>query len=769
MRQAFLIILSLFVSSHLNAIENLPDTERLTIEGNLAEKMVEGIDRFLMRKLSTSKKQREKLWDRNYSSKEAYLKSVARNREDFLKIIGAVDTRKSIKALEYVATTEQPAKIARGEQYAVYAVRFPLFDGVFGEGLLLEPEDKPIAQVIALPDADWTPEMLIGLEKGIKSEAQFARRLVEQGCRVLVPVLIDRNDTWSGNPEIRMTNQPHREFIYRMAFEMGRHIIGYEVQKVLAALDWFSNNDEKELPMGVIGYGEGGLLALYSGAADRRIDATLVSGYFQSRQKVWKEPIYRNVWGLLWEFGDAEIASLIAPRTLIIEASRGPLVDGPPPVRNGRSGAAGGRLISPPLESVRDEFNRASQFYKKLEAPEKIKLVLSEDGKGAPGSEPALRSFLAALGYNKPLKPSGTLPADLRNDFDTTKRLHRQFKQLVDFTQKLVRQSEERRKEFWSKADTSSIESWEESLKYYRDYLWDEVIGRFPPPSLPPNPRTRLVYDKPNWRGYEVMLDVWEDVFAYGILLVPKDIKEGERRPVVVCQHGLGGRVQPVVDPDVDSAYHSFGAQLADRGFIVFAPKNPYGPGDNDKFRQLQRKANPIKKSLFSIIVRQHERILQWLAQQSFVDPERIGFYGLSYGGHTAMRVPALVESYALSICSANFNDWIKKITTLDFPSSYMFTREYEMPEFNLGNTFNYFELAGLIAPRPFMVERGHRDGVAPDEWVAYEYAKVRRLYTLLGIEDGTAIEFFDGKHEINGQGTFDFLERHLLWPRKQE
>src|SRR5689334_9552057 len=76
---------------------------------------------------------------------------------------------------------------------------------------------------------------------GVPKEAQFARRLAENGCRVLVPVLIDRKDTWSGNPKLgRMTNQPHREFIYRMAYEMGRHIIGYEVQKVLAAVDWFT-------------------------------------------------------------------------------------------------------------------------------------------------------------------------------------------------------------------------------------------------------------------------------------------------------------------------------------------------------------------------------------------------------------------------------------------------------------------------------------------------------------------------------------------------
>ena len=33
-----------------------------------------------------------------------------------------------------------------------------------------------------------------------------------------------------------------REILYRSAFEMGRHIIGYEVQKVLAGVDWFSKD-----------------------------------------------------------------------------------------------------------------------------------------------------------------------------------------------------------------------------------------------------------------------------------------------------------------------------------------------------------------------------------------------------------------------------------------------------------------------------------------------------------------------------------------------
>ena len=70
------------------------------------------------------------------------------------------------------------------------------------------------------------------------------------------------------------------------------------------------------------------------------------------------------------------------------------------------------------------------------------------------------------------------------------------------------------------------------------------------------------------------------------------------------------------------------------------------------------------------------------------------------------------------------------------------------MPYFDMGSTFNYAELAALMLPRPFMVERGHEDGVAPDEWVAYEYAKVRRLYDQLDLGERTTIEFFNGGHE---------------------
>jgi hypothetical protein len=290
-------------------------------------------------------------------------------------------------------------------------------------------------------------------------------------------------------------------------------------------------------------------------------------------------------------------------------------------------------------------------------------------------------------------------------------------------------------------------------------------VGWFDDPRVPFKPRSRKSYDREKWTGYEVVLDVYPDVIAYGILLLPKDLEPGDKRPVVVCQHGLEGRPQDIVDGD-HRAYHDFAAKLAERGFITFAPQNLYL--FKDRFRTLQRKANPLKKTLFSVIVPQHQQIVDWLSTLPNVDPERIGFYGLSYGGKSAMRIPPLVENYSLSICSADFNEWVWKNASTRARHSYVWTSEYEIFEFDLGSTFNYSEMAALIAPRPFMVERGHFDGVAPDEAVAYEFAKVRHLYNArLGIGDRCELEWFVGPHTINGQGTFRFLHKHLDWPER--
>ena len=753
----------------------LPQTRPLKMEGDLSAQMVSGISRFLDREINAAVKRRPKFWNRDYQSGEAYLKSVENNRKRLQFCIGAVDKLIPFEGLELVSNTTRDSLRYKDNHMEIHLVRWPVFKGVTGEGLLVKPIGPIRARVVAIPDADQTPEQLVGLSPGINPESQFARHLAVAGCQVIVPTLINRNDEFSGADGVGFTNQTHREWVYRQAFEMGRHIIGYEVQKVRAAINWFDKENSKTpspVPIGIAGYNEGGLIAFYTAAIDQRVQATVVSGYFNERNHIWKEPIYRNIFGLLEQFGDAEIASLISPRALIIEHSKIKQIDGPPPTRPGRrGGAAPGRLVTPLTETLGKEFRRAQ----KLATPDtNILLIIDEKAKhpivDGFGGHQAIKSFCNELKIHSKTKPAYPPAPDARFHLKhPLERQRQQVQELVDHTQLLLRFSEYKRTEnFWKTFSYGSSDQWEKQTKDHKERFWTEVIGRFPAANLPINPRSRKIIETAKWTGYEVVLDVWEDVFAWGYLLLPKGIEKGELRPVVVCQHGLEGVPNDTVTRDPKSRafgpYKGFAAELADRGFIIFAPHNPYR--GRDAFRVLQRKANPLGKTLFSIIIPQHNRIIDWLETLPYVDKRRIGFYGLSYGGKTAMRVPALVPRYCLSICSADFNEWIKKNTTVDWRSSYLYTGEYEIFEYNLGHTFNYAEMAALIAPRPFMVERGHKDGVAPDEWVAYEYAKVRRLYAALRIPERTKIEFFQGPHTINGKGTFDFLHRHLNWPK---
>ena len=246
--------------------------------------------------------------------------------------------------------------------------------------MLLRPVGrKPVADVVVIPDADQTPETFAGLTEGTPPESQFPRRLAESGCRVVVPALIDR--TIRSHSERRgRVKLSNREFLHRPAFLMGRTLQGYEIQKVLAIVDWFAK--EKGSSIGIAGWGEGGMLALRAAALDVRVKAVCASGHFGPREDMWKEPLERSVFDFLSLFGDAELAGMIAPRTVVVEAAKGPNVTIAAP------GAAPGRLTTPGLAEVRREYGRARGLVGKAGSPENVRFFASgKDGKGNAGAD----------------------------------------------------------------------------------------------------------------------------------------------------------------------------------------------------------------------------------------------------------------------------------------------------------------------------------------------------------------------------------------------
>lgn len=773
--------------------EVFPGTKRLTWTGDLSVKMLDGAHLFIDKKIRQAAASRDAYWKRDFSSREAYEQSVEPNRQRLMQLIGVQRRNEPLVTyniglreeyprvvMEKIALNIDPILVAETSTYEVYQVRWPVLNRVDGEGLLLQPKSTPKGHVIALPDADQQPEQLAGLTKGIAPASQFARRLAENGYEVLIPVLISRDLLFPGQDK----QQTYREWLYRQSFHMGRHIIGYEVQKIIAAIDWFTQKN-KDAKIGVAGYCEGGMLAMFAAAIDKRVDATLVSGYFNQRLKILDEPIYRNIWGLLAEFGDAELATLIAPRTLVIEHSVVPdIVDQLKTSDAKNLQVEGlpftgykGKLETPAFADLTAEVDRLRKLLKTNFM--QVDLVTGANKSPANfGSDASLQAFVKMLGNAATLQPSGDPPRDNRKSFDQNERQQRQVKQIEDHVQWLVRDSDQERNRFFlhKVMPAFGVRRWS-TMPYhpyysdsafirkaadYRDYFSREVIGRFEEKLLPHNAQTKKIYDKERWTGYEVVLDVYEHLFATGILLIPKDVKAGERRPVVVCQHGRNDVPHKMVEGNF-TAYNNVAAKLADQGFIVYVPQNPYR--GEDRYRWLSRKANTIKKSLFSFIVAQHDQTLKWLATLPFTDKNSIAFYGLSYGGETAMRVPAILEGYCLSICAGDFGDWTRKVTDTHFEGSFMNSLEWEMPYFNMGNTFSYAELAYLIYPRPFMVERGHHDLVQPDEWVSYEYGKVKYFYDQFNAGDKTTLEYFNGGHSMRGEGSFRFLHKHLNWP----
>jgi len=205
---------------------------------------------------------------------------------------------------------------------------------------------------------------------------------------------------------------------------------------ISAAAAWLDADGNSAV--GIFGWGEGGLLALYSAALDPRFEAAGVSGYFRKDRLLWREPLDRNVFDLLRWFGDAEIASLILPRTLLIEAAPGPegVVASP--------GGANGILSSPPSGEVRAEFDRLVALSEGLEPRPRLAFFNSD----RPGGDPVLTAFLDALGVDVKAPDTGQLPTYQRGGWDAAARQAIHHQQIDRYYQWLLRESSHLRRVF---------------------------------------------------------------------------------------------------------------------------------------------------------------------------------------------------------------------------------------------------------------------------------------------------------------------------------
>ena len=125
-------------------------------------------------------------WQRDYSSQEAYSRSVAQNRDRLLAMIGGWPWERGPlePSIEEIATTDT---------YTASRVFYTSFDDVRVDAILIRPHGEgPFPAVLAQHGVNHTPEQICGFTEPEYSAAyhEIGVRLAKHGYVVIAPRMI---------------------------------------------------------------------------------------------------------------------------------------------------------------------------------------------------------------------------------------------------------------------------------------------------------------------------------------------------------------------------------------------------------------------------------------------------------------------------------------------------------------------------------------------------------------------------------------------------
>jgi dienelactone hydrolase len=163
-----------------------------------------------------------------------------------------------------------------------------------------------------------------------------------------------------------------------------------------------------------------------------------------------------------------------------------------------------------------------------------------------------------------------------------------------------------------------------------------------------------------------------------------------------------------------------------------------------------------LGKSLVGLRVRDSMRLLDWLGDSGEADFARIGAMGLSGGGTLTFFHTCLDERIRACVISGYYTNWRDSILAMDHC-----TCNFVPGLLNIGELT---DVAGLILPRPLLVEVGTRDPIYPVEPVRKAVARTRAMRLAFGGDPArhVVLDEFEGRHSVSGRLAYDFLWTHL-------
>jgi hypothetical protein len=290
-----------------------------------------------------------KLWNRDYTSADALVRSVEPNRRRWEEVIKPPALRKGTLQRKTYPVQGVPAEwltLPLGSITAEAIIAFPAGAS----------KDRPVPLIIAQHGIGSGPETTF--ENGDNYHA-YAKALLDAGFAVLAP--------------LNLRSIERRNHIERLCRMANTSIPGIELVRVQHLLDIVLADPRIDPDrVGMWGVSLGGMATMFWMPLEPRIKAGIVSAWFNERRNkmvVSDERYscfmdttedYVFVSGWLTEFSDDDVVSMICPRPVQIQ-----------------HGKKDGIAYWP---QVVEEYERAKVHYKKLQIEDRIDYVMHEGG-----------------------------------------------------------------------------------------------------------------------------------------------------------------------------------------------------------------------------------------------------------------------------------------------------------------------------------------------------------------------------------------------------
>ena len=147
-------------------------------------------------------------------------------------------------------------------------------------------------------------------------------------------------------------------------------------------------------------------------------------------------------------------------------------------------------------------------------------------------------------------------------------------------------------------------------------------------------------------------------------------------------------------------------------------------------------------------------RAIDWIETRPELDAQRVGCMGISGGGTCTQFASALDSRIKAAFVSGYLNTFRDSIMSVSH------CIDNYVP--GILNWAENYDVAGLIAPRPFFSEGGTHDPIFPVAATRESFLRVKKVYEVFNSSDLAQQEIFDGVHEFHGVKGLPFLAKAL-------